>query len=443
MAKTRERLHILIGDTPLKRRLVRAVSWSVLGTGAAQGLFLIASIFTARWLGADDFGRLGLIQFTLNTLVTFIAPSFGWSLMRIAATLRDQDLESLSELSSAVLQVGALVSLVLALGLMASAPWICAYWFKDTGTQVALQVAALSVFANGVFTLQVSLLAGFEAFRESAILNTLRGVLLAAMMAGGAYGAGLIGAAWGFTLSSYLSALVGVVFLANMFRERGLSVHRASWRRGSGVLRNVSLPSFLSTVLSSLTMWAGSVLLARAPNGLAQVALFNAANHWKTVMLFLPTQISQSTAPIMANLWSAGELGRLRALMRANLLLNLATAGTPALIIILAAAPILHLYQLGSATDAFTLRVLALSGVMTALCSVLGYTMIAMGRLWQGLVVNFVWATLFLVVALGLQSYGAVGLSISYMISYTVLLIISLAYVSTAIHRQYRLREGF
>lgn len=443
MASKRERLQVLMGDTPLKRRLVRAVSWSVLGTGAAQGLFLIASILTARWLGAEDFGRLGLIQFTLNTLVTFIAPSFGWSLMRIAATLRDHDMDALGELSSAVLQVGSLVSLVLALGLAASAPWICAYWFQDTGTQAALQIAALSVFANGIFTLQVSLLAGFEAFRESAILNTLRGVLLAAMMAGGAYGAGLIGAAWGFTISSYLSALVGVVFLANLFRERGLSVRRASWRRGSGVLRDVSLPSFLSTVLSSLTMWAGSVLLARAPNGLAQVALFNAANHWKTVMLFLPTQISQSTAPIMANLWGSGELGRLRVLVRTNLLLNLATSGIPCLIIILAAAPILHLYQLGSATDTLTLRLLALSGVMTALCSVLGYTMIAMGRLWQGLLVNCVWAILFLLVAFGLQSRGAAGLSVSYAVSYTVLFIISLAYVLIAIRCNYRLREGF
>ncbi|OYT71721.1 MAG: hypothetical protein CFK49_11130 [Armatimonadetes bacterium JP3_11] len=429
MTTIRQQFRAPIGDTPLKRRLIRAVSWSVLGTGTSQGLFLLASILTARWLGAEDFGRLGLIQFTLNTLVTFIAPSFGWSLMRLAATLRDHDAQALSEQSTAVLQVGALVSLVLALGLTASAPWICAYWFKDTGTQAALQIAAFSVFANGVFTLQSSLLAGFEAFRENAILNTSRGVLLAVMMAGGAYGAGLIGAAWGFTLSSYLSALVGGVFLMTIFRERGLLVRRASWRRGSVVLRDVSLPSFLSTVLSSLTMWAGSVLLARAPNGLAQVALFNAANHWKTVMLFLPTQISQSTAPIMANLWSMGELGRLRALVRTNLLLNLATAGMPCLIIVLAAAPILHLYQLGSATDAFTLRVLALSGVMTALCSVLGYTMIAMGRLWQGLAVNALWAIVFLAIAGLMLHQGAAGLSIAYLTSYTVLFMISLTYV--------------
>lgn len=441
MASTRERLHILIGDTPLKRRLVRAVSWSVLGTGAAQGLFLIASILTARWLGAEDFGRLGLIQFTLNTLVTFIAPSFGWSLMRLAATLRDHDMERLSVLSSAVMLVGAAVSLILAIGLAISAPWVCSYWFNDPATQVPLQIAALSVFANGVFTLQVSVLAGFEAFRESAMLNTLRGVLLATLMAGGAYWSGLGGAAWGFIVSSYLSALAGVAVLGALLRERQAMIRWTSWRHGAKVLRDVSLPSFLSTVLSSLTMWAGSVLLARAPNGLAQVALFNAANHWKTVMLFLPTQISQSTAPILANLWSAGELGRLRVLVRTNLLLNLATAGAPCLVIILAAAPILHLYQLGSATDALTLRLLALSGVMTALCSVLGYTMIAMGRLWQGLLVNIVWAVLFLFVAMGLQSHGAAGLSIAYTVSYTVLFLISLLYVWFAIRKAWCLKE--
>lgn len=429
MANTQERLHTLIGDTPLKRRLVRAVSWSVLGTGAAQGLFLIASILTARWLGAEDFGRLGLIQFTLNTLVTFIAPSFGWSLMRLAATLRDHDLERLSVLSSAVMLVGAAVSVILAIGLVVSAPWVCNYWFNDLASLIPLQIAALSVFANGVFTLQVSVLAGFEAFRESAMLNTLRGVLLATMMAGGAYWSGLNGAAWGFTVSSYLSALTGTAVLSALLRERGMTVRWTSWRHGAKVLRDVSLPSFLSTVLSSLTMWAGSVLLARAPNGLAQVALFNAANHWKTVMLFLPTQISQSTAPILANLWSASELGRLRVLVRTNLLLNLATSGAPGLAIVLAATPILHLYQLGSAADALALRLLTISGVLTALCSVLGYTMIAMGRLWQGLLVNTLWAIVFLATAGIMLQQGAVGLSTAYLISQVFLFMVSLFYV--------------
>lgn len=429
MANTRQQLYILIGDTPLRRRLVRAVSWSVLGTGAAQGLLLIASILTARWLGAEDFGRLGLIHFTLNTLVTFITPSFGWSLMRIAATLRDQDREALGKLSSAVLQVGAAVSLVLAVGLAISAPWVCAYWLNDPHTQTALQVAAFSVFANGVFTLQVSLLAGFEAFRESAMLNTLRGVQLAVMMAGGAYWSGLNGAAWGFTISSYLSALAGVAVLNVLLREYGITVHWTSWRQGVEVLRDVSLPSFLSSVLGSLTIWAGSVLLARAPNGLTQVALFNAANHWKTVMLFLPTQISQSTAPILANLWSAGELGRLRMLTRTNLLINLATAGIPCLLIMLAATPIMHLYQLDSPTGALTLRLLVLSGVMTALCSVLGYTTIAMGRWWQGLSFNALWATVFVGMAWVMLPHGAVGLSMAYLLSYSFLFVISLAYV--------------
>lgn len=432
----------LIADTPLKRRLVRAVSWSVLGTGAAQGLFLIASIFTARWLGAEDFGKLGLIQFTLNTLVTFIAPSFGWSLMRLAATLRDHNLEQLSALSSAVIQVGAAVSLALSVGLAASAHWVCVYWFNDPATQVPLQIAALSVFANGIFTLQVSVLAGFEAFRESALLNTLRGVLLATMMAGGAYSGGLLGAALGFTVSSYLSALAGVAVLGALLRERRATIRWTSWRHGSEVLHDVSLPSFLSTVLSSLTMWAGSVLLARAPNGLVQVALFNAANHWKTVMLFLPTQISQSTAPILANLWSAGELGRLRVLVRTNLLLNLATSGAPGLAIVLAATPILHLYQLGSAADALALRLLVFSGVLTALCSVLGYTIIAMGRLWQGLMVNIVWAIVFVFVALSLYTNGAVGLSIAYATSYAVLLFISQLYVWFTIRQAQCLKEN-
>ena len=430
-----------MSDAPLRHRLMFAVSWSVMGTGASQILFLIASIMTARLLDLNDFGRLGLLQSTLNTLVAFIAPSFGLSLMRIVATLRDTEPHLMSEQVSAVFQVGLLISLVLTFSLLALAPWLCEQWFNGSVTQRSLQIAAFSLVANGIFSMQISVLAGFEAFRESAFLNTLKGILLVIWMVGGAYWGGLTGAVFGLTVSSYLSALLGAWIMLGVLRRRNLRLTRCSWRSGSDVLRDVSLPSFLSTVITSLVMWLGSVLLTRLPNGLAQVALFTAANHWRTVLLFLPTQINQSTAPILANLWMHAELQRFRLLVHTNLLLNLVTAGITCLILAFAAKPILHLYQLGSASDAFSLRLFAFSGVIAALCGVLGYTMAAIGRLWEGLIVNALWAAVFIVLSLAFLSRGAVGLSISYTVSYITLFVISFFYVVLSIQRA-ALMEG-
>ncbi|MDW8107383.1 MAG: oligosaccharide flippase family protein [Armatimonadota bacterium] len=427
---SKELSRVLGSAVSLRQRIAHAVSWTVLSVGAAQALLLVATVLVARQLGVEDFGRWGLVYATLNTVVAFITPSFGWALMRVAATLRDHSPHEMAQLSSAVLRVGVWACFILALGLLILAPWASVYIFRDVGTQAALQIIAAAVFANGVLALQMSVLMGLEAFRASAALHALRGVVSAALMIGGVYWGGLMGTAWGFTLASFLCAGMGGVLLSRVLRERGISLRRTEIRCATQVLRDMSLPSFLSTILSSVVMWLANVLLVYAPNGLMQVALFSAASHWRTVILFLPTQINHSTAPILANLWSSGERNRLRAVVRASLLANGLAAGVPALITIVAAELILRLYTLDAPPGILSFRVLMLSSVLTALCGLLGYFMVAVGQMWHGLAVNALWAISFVVVAVHMLETGVVGISVAFLVSYLLLLLISTAIVA-------------
>ena len=423
-------------DSLLRRRLVRAIRWSVLGAGAAQALYLLASILIARLLGNEDFGRLGLMHLTLNTLVTLISPSFGWSIMRAAATMHAQEREALAPLLNSLMMVGAFTSGCMSVGLLLLTPTICTHWFADPKSTPAFQIGALSVFANGYFSLVVSLFAGLEAFRGVALLNTVRGLLLGTLMLAGAYWGGLNGAAAGFTIASVLGAAIAWYVMRRVLHYYHLALHAHNWQRAYRLLTQISLPSFLSTVVGSFTLWAGGVLLTRHPDGLHQVAVFNASNQWKSVLLFLPTQISQASAPIMANLWGQGDLGRLKAVIRSNLLLVLLTYGLPCAVILALSSYVLHLYLLAGFQETQALRLLTLSGLMSALCSVLGYTMIAMGKGWQSLSVNLLWMAIFLTLTALWLGQGALGISKSYLISYSILFVVALGYVGYALTKQ-------
>lgn len=429
-------LHAIHPDSLLRRRLVRAIRWSVFGAGAAQALYLLASILIARLLGNEDFGRLGLMQLTLNTLVTLISPSFGWSMMRAAAMMHAQERDALAPLLNSLMMVGALTSGCLSVGLLLLAPTICTGWFADPKSVPAFQIGALSVFANGYFSLIVSLFAGLEAFRGVALLNTVRGLLLGALMLTGAYWGGLNGAAAGFTVASVLGAAIAWYVMRRVLRHYHLSLHAHNWQQAYHLLTQISLPSFLSTVVGSFTLWAGGVFLTRHPDGLHQVAVFNASNQWKSVLLFLPTQISQASAPIMANLWGQGDLSRLKAVIRSNLLLVLLTYGLPCIGVLACSSYVLHLYLLAGSQETHALRWLTLSGLMSALCSVLGYTMIAMGKGWQSLTVNLLWMTIFLTLTVLWLAQGALGISKSSLISYSILFAVALGYVSYALIKQ-------
>lgn len=417
------------GGSSLRQRVVRAVSWSVIGTGFAQALFLGASIVAARILGVDDFGRFGLTYLTLNTLVNLISSSVGWSLMRMVAVMRDGDSRALRGIIRAVGSVGVLVSLIAGVALYATAPWISSALLNDYPMRQALQIVALAVSASGIFSLQTSLLVGFEAFRGSSLLTILRGVAMSVLTVLGAMWGGLNGAVWGVALSNLLVATVGWAVMRAFFSKLSVSESYNAEQTARWVLLHLSLPSFLYTVLGTVTPWVGSVLLANHTDGIRQVALLNIALHWKMVLLFLPTQINQSTGPILANLWGNAEHARLRALTRLNFLTNLAVGGTLCLLICAGAELILQAYQVSVPGGAVTIRLLAATGLISALYGVLGYIIGAMGRLWSALAINSVWATSFVSVAWLMLERGAVGIGIAYLVAQVLAFVAALAVV--------------
>lgn len=423
----------LRGSSPLRHRLLRAIQWSVLGAGLAQATYLASSVLTARLLGSEDFGRLSMIQLTLNMLVSLIAPSIGWSIMRAAATMRTHERSQLAPLLNALLWIGMLGSAILSAGLFGLSQLLCIHWLEDPPSIPAFAIASVSVAVNGYFSLVTSLLSGLEAFRGTALLNTVRGILIAVMMLAGAALGGLNGAAAGFTLASGASALFAWVVLRWLLRQHMLELHAFDWARARQTLAQISFPMFLSTVTGAVTLWLGGLLLARYTQGFSQIAVFNAANHWKAAITFLPTQITQASSPILSNLWGAREIAPLKSLIRTNLRLVALTCGVPALVVSVAAPLVLGLYLIEGVQASWAFRLLILSGLMASLCSVFGYTMIAMGKAWQSFAVNFLWMVAFMLIAFVSLSSGVLGLSVSYFCSYALLLVVAAVYVRSAL----------
>ncbi len=59
------------------------------------------------------------------------------------------------------------------------------------------------------------------------------------------------------------------------------------------ILWQFALPAFLASVLVGPVSWIASAILVNQPDGLVQVARFNAANQWRQAVLFVPTVIGR------------------------------------------------------------------------------------------------------------------------------------------------------
>ncbi len=412
-----------------RQRIIRAISWSVLGTGSAQAIILVASVLTARLLGEVDFGRFGLIQFTLNMLYSLIAPSLGWTVMRTVASLRSTEQDRLAIHLSALLAVGYTICTLIALLLAVGAGWIAIHLFRDAESRPSLLLSSITVLFGGIYAILVSGLSGFEAFRTVAMLNTTRGVLLGTAFIGGAYLGGLVGTVSAIGFATFLSALFAYQAFRYALQEHAVRLGRPNWRLGLRLSREFSLPAFLSTLIASMMPWWGSVLLARQATSLSEVAVLNVSNYWRNILMFLPSQIAQSTAPILSNLWGQREYTQVRQLVLTNLKMVVWIVFVPLLPVVLTAGWVLDLYGLGVPQQELAFRLLIVSAVFASLCAPLGYTLLAMGRFWMGFGVNAIWAVLFFTgtwLTIVHASSGIVGLGWTYLITYALLFVVAL-----------------
>src|SRR5438445_7766115 len=100
------RMAARIEASPLAYRLAHGVFWSLAGTALARVLALAASVITARILGKQGYGELGVVNSTLLTLQGFASLGLGATATKYVAELRGKD----SERAGRILALSATIS---------------------------------------------------------------------------------------------------------------------------------------------------------------------------------------------------------------------------------------------------------------------------------------------------------------------------------------------
>jgi O-antigen/teichoic acid export membrane protein len=95
-----------------------------------------------------------------------------------------------------------------------------------------------------------------------------------------------------------------------------------------------SVPALLSSVAVAPALWLTRLWLVRSDHGYVQAGLYDAAQRWVLVILFLPSAIAPVQLPLLANLHSAGLHDDHRAALRASAVLT-------SLVCLLVAVPVI------------------------------------------------------------------------------------------------------
>jgi O-antigen/teichoic acid export membrane protein len=413
---------------PVTDKLLRGFFWSFIGTGA-RFLALAGSMVTARLLGKETYGEIGMIQSTIYLLGTFTGFGLGITTTKHVAALKEIEPERTGRIIALTNMVAIVSGTTMAVFCLLAAPWIADKALNAPKLADELRLGAFILLFSALLGVQAGTLSGLQNFKAIAKINIYQGIFLFPLSV-------VLILIWdlkGAVLSLVFQTIIGVILSSRIISKEcanlGISVNfRHAWSEKQ-ILWNFSLPAFLAASMAAPVNWAVRSILVHQDNGYAEMGLFNAAQQIGQVMSFVPLIVGQVTVPFFSEIYELNNQKyfikainyNLRSVWTIGLVFNFLIIGFAQVIMLLFGRN----FQEGEAV----LTVLTCSTVFLLIGNTLGQGLIGAGKIWINFSMNFSWALIILPAAYYLTPlYGAFGLALASLISYFGLSIAFLFY---------------
>lgn len=417
-AFTRMRLN-QFASSSLRCRVVAGAFWSVAGAVISRALGLASSVLLARLLGQAAFGELGTIQATVGMFGVFAGLGLGLAANKYVSEYKTTHPEKAASIISLSFRIAFASGSVLMFLIFGFAGFLAEALLKAPHLAPALKMSALLVFGGALVGAQNGALSGFEAFKAIATNSFYSGLLTFPMALGGAYLAGVTGAVAGLCFSQFVTLLLNHVSLRREFRKAGIEPSAAAGTKEWSTIWRFGLPATLSNLLIIPVNWVASLMLVQQSNGYSEMGLYNAANQWRTAILFLPISLSGSMLPLLSNLAGQGDGARYKKVFTYHLVFIGVAALLPALLISLCSHWILQVYGPGFQQGRDVLILMVLTAVFMAVNHIQGGALASAAQMWAGVMANLSWAVALLTFAfLLVPGKGALGLAWATLLSY-------------------------
>ena len=404
----------------LRQRVASGVSWTFAGAVLGRIVSLAGAIIATRMLSANAFGQLSAVQLVVTTCGGIAGLGLGVAVTKRVAEFRAKDPGRVWDYANVATRIVLVSGAVVTGAVFIGRGWLATEWLHDPSLVTSIAVASAVVLTSALFAVQIGILTGFEAFRESAIVNTMRSILTAILLVAGIGIAGINGGLLGFLAGEALATAWAMVAVSRLGREDaprlvGRGSSHSTWKS----LRTIAIPALAASTAILLSLLIGQRMLTEQPNGFVAVARFSVAYRWSLVVLFIPATLAPVMLPLLSNLAGAGQRRAFGRLLRGNLLALSMITAIPAVIMILARQPILGLSGAEYQSDPWPFVLLLAATIPVAWNTILSQAALALEAISAWLISDLALAVALLASAWWLvPRHGAAGLAVAYLLGY-------------------------
>lgn len=412
-----DRIRNKFKGSPLTKRIASGAFWSILGTASAKAIVLVAGIICANILGKTSYGELGIVRSTISLFIVFGTAGLGVTATRFIAKYKKEDTQKVESVIGITVLFSLIMAAIITSLVFLFAEKIATNTLNNVELKRSIQFGSIILFAtilNGVYN---GINTGFENFKNIAINTLCSSIIEAVLIIIGAYYWGVNGAVIGYGIGIFSLMLFNFIAACKALAQINGELSFLKIKKNDfSILYKFTIPAALSSFLVAPAYWVVRALLVRFKD-YGELGIFEAAEQWRIIILFIPSALSYIILPILSS-YTDNEKDYKKA-MNINILLNVSVAFILAIIISACSNIIMNTYG-SDFNNNIPLILLAFSTVFSSFASVVGSAIVSQGKMWTGLVFNAIWGCLFIgFTYLSLRlGYGAAGVASSLLLSY-------------------------
>lgn len=406
--------------------------WALVGAVVSRGLTLASSVLAGRLLGTTGFGEVAMIQSTQGLFGIVAGAGMGLAATKFVAESRSTDPARSARCVTLATSIALISGTLMALVLLVLSRAIGSSVLNAPYLTMELQVATGLVLFGTISGVQTGALVGFGDFRALAVLSSIRGFCLCVFLIAGIELGGVLGGIIGLVLTEAIAVFANHVALRRLLPEANTwSDRAAAWSELMTMCRFSGL-SLLGSVCTMSAMWFANVILVAQPDGYASLGVFNAAERWRQLLLFLPASFSPVILTMLSNLHGTKDSNGYRRLFGLNLAVSIAVVVVPSIGLILCASSAMGLFGDEYRDGWMTLVILAASSVAVVLNNLLGQILVSRGAIMGRFVLDVLLAAVLAIASWQLiPIYRDQGMALSSLIAFSVT---SAALIATTIY---------
>ena len=415
-------------DRFFKNKRIKSIAfslfWNVFGALVSKGSVFFISIFSARIVGLEDYGRLGMIQQTLGLFQMFAVMGLGITATKFVAENNMLGKKHhIHKTCKIITQLSIVSSIFFALVLITFSSYLSVYQLNDASLKNLLLGVSIAVVFSGINQTQTGILAGLQKFNWIARSNIIVSIITFPIMIALIYKFGVEGSVFGFIINSFLQLVVNRFYI-----KKSISFYSKSCTNLKINITDVKrilisgLPNFLAGLVVMPATWYSFSLLTKSESGYIELGALSAANQIFAVIYFIPIMLAQVVMPMIASEEKEG-----REIL--NLSIKLITVfAIPFLVIMMFFSNhIMALYGRDSAEYGNLLIVVLLTAGVLCIQTQIDHYIVAKGHSWLHFKLNLLFGLLFVSLSYVLLEYAALGIALARFIGYFIRFIILLS----------------